>query len=126
MHNIMLFNKSIVSTSLIHKVSLISVIYVNIQALLSHNNLHIGNIFVRETTWCWKIAGFECTLELTRVDAKVCSLCVLCGVCMYVCVRVLYVCVCCVCVCMCMHMYVCVCVSMSVCMCSVYCIVCVC
>ena len=52
---------------------------IHAQALLSHNNLHTGNIFVRETTWCWKIGGFECALELNRVDAKVCiAPCVLC------------------------------------------------
>ena len=44
---------------------------IHVQALLSHNNLHIGNIFVREATRCWKITGFECALELNRVDAKV-------------------------------------------------------
>ena len=44
--------------------------------MLSHNNLHTGIIFVREATWCWKIGGFECALELKRVDAKVCCVCV--------------------------------------------------
>ncbi|XP_065885969.1 protein-associating with the carboxyl-terminal domain of ezrin-like [Dysidea avara] len=39
-------------------------------ALLAHNNLHMGNIFVREKPWCWKIGGFECALELKRVDDK--------------------------------------------------------